>query len=66
MTARTSWTDTAPHGHGLRFTPLGTVLVCLLMVLLFVGAIHLGQRGMCAWHDNHIRYCPHYVQEPVR
>lgn len=34
--------------------------VCIAGALIFLAAITAGQRGMCALHDNNLRYCPGY------
>ena len=37
---------------------LVVVLACGLGPLAFLGAVELGQRGMCAlWHDEPLAYC---------
>lgn len=45
-----------------RAWPTAVVLaVCIFGALLLLAAGYgHAQRGMCAWHDNHLAYCPGY------
>lgn len=50
---------TTPH-HALPL-PL-FLLAAASLAVLFVALLSLGQAGMCAWHDQGLRYCPGYEQ----
>lgn len=81
MTARMSWADPMAGGNGswtrtpprpgLRLTLLGTVVVCLVLTLAFLGAVHVARAGMCHFNrtaagHGAFTYCNDYVQEPAR
>jgi hypothetical protein len=48
----------SPH----RALPLPLfLLTAATLAVLFLAVLSLGQAGMCAWHDQQLRYCPGYT-----
>lgn len=74
MTLTESWLDPRTDGKGawpaepaapLRLGALGTLLVLAVMAVLFLGALAVGERAMCATHRDAaghgaLRYCADY------
>lgn len=55
-----------PARDGLRLTLLGTLVVCLLSALAFLGVLQVGRQVMCATHKTTaghgaLTYCSDYM-----
>lgn len=59
------WTATAPHRE-LRLTLLGTIVVCTLLAVAFLGLVKAGRALMCETHDQALVYCDGFVPVATR